>query len=120
MISSVSFAGAQTQTQNKHKMDPVKKFAIIGGSIGVATNSLITAGLSKTAKESGTTLKELLEKSGSSLGKYIGKTALAIGIATLFWAGIGKLVKNHQEKKSLQESNAQNLNEINNKLDKKI
>lgn len=89
----------------KKKMDPVKKGAIIGGSIEAITSgaSLISAFI--LAKKTG---RPLFSANLGNIAKYMAGIAFNIGTYTLLGAGIGKIVKVHQEKKAQAEENKLN------------
>ena len=102
--------------------DPVKKGAAIGAGVQIAADvaSIASAGY-LCKKLVGGTFKEnvikglkdaaeLYGKNGKY--KYMAVAALGVGVSAAIGAGIGKLVKNHQEKKAAeQEKLAQDVAE---------
>lgn len=85
-----------TNVQQNKKMSPVKKGALIGAGVEVASRALL-AGL--VIKGIG---KDQFVKSIKTVGvgKHAGCIALGIGIASAIGAGIGKIVEVSKNKKA--------------------
>lgn len=113
-ISAVSF-GNNPQTApratGKKKMDPVKKGALIAGGISIAGDGMSTMLASRVAKQHVT---KVMKSAYGSMGKCAAIAAAGIALDVAIGAGIGKLVKNRQEKKAAKEEAA---TEPTNKLD---
>lgn len=85
-----------TNVQQKKKMSPVKKGALIGAGAEVASRALL-AGLAikSIGKDQ---FVNCIKTAG--VGKYAGRVALGIGITSAIGAGIGKIVEICKNKKA--------------------
>lgn len=85
-----------TGVQQPKKMSPVKKGALIGAGVEVASRALLTGSVIKTFGKD--QFVESIKTVG--VGKYAGFIALGIGIASAIGAGIGKIVEICKNKKA--------------------
>lgn len=92
-----------TGVQQPKKMSPVKKGALIGAGLKVATETIGTGVLLKKLGKD-TFVKETKMTFGS-MGKYAGMVALGLALWTAVGAGIGKIVENSQNKKAQKAQN---------------
>ncbi len=105
-------AYAAHKVKEKHGDDPIFKGALIGAKTQAAVDvAAVGLGGLALSKMTGTTFKQGLKainndmvKLAGSKGKLGALAAAGIACSALIGAGIGKLVKNHQEKKQAKEA----------------
>lgn len=74
-----------TNVQQKKKMSPVKKGALIGAAIPATTSAISTTALATFNKD---IFKECANICGNK-GKFLALIAIGTAVASGFWAGIG-------------------------------